>query len=64
MKNKYVNLLKVKLVIELLSSTYLAKHHRKMTSKEDDHTRRKPYKKTGRRPSRKKASQEFNLKGI
>ena len=34
-----------------------------MTSREDDHTRREPYKKTGRRPYRNKTSQEFNLTG-
>ena len=33
----------------------------RMTSKEDDHTRRESYKKTGRRPYRKNKSQEFNL---
>ena len=35
----------------------------KMTSKEDNHTRREPYKKTGRRPYRKNSSQEFNHTG-
>ena len=34
-----------------------------MTSREDDHRRREPYKKTGRRPYRNKTSQEFNLTG-
>ena len=38
-------------------------HHRKMTSKKDKHTRREPYKKTGKMPYRKKTSKEFNLTG-
>ena len=38
-------------------------HHMKLNSKEDEHTWKKPYKKTGRKPYRKKISQEFNLTG-
>ena len=34
-----------------------------MISKEDNHKRRKHYKKTGRRPFKKDTSQEFNLTG-
>ena len=37
--------------------------HRKMTSKGDKPYKKKPYKKTLRRPYRKKTSQEFILTG-